>query len=53
MVEQGSTDPCWGMVCADTDNPVYYIEINEINDVGVSLGHVGRNQNLKDLKDDL
>ena len=31
MIEQGSTHPCLGMVCADTDNPVYSIEINEIN----------------------
>ena len=23
MVEQGRPDPCLGMVCADTDNPVY------------------------------
>ena len=29
MVEQGRSDPFLGMVCADTDNPVYQIEISE------------------------
>ena len=31
MVEQGRSDPCLGMVWADTDHSVYQIEINEIN----------------------